>query len=322
MIEDIKIHKKVSLSKPVLLAGWPGMGNVAIGAMDYFRQKLKAEFFAEINMNKYIMPESILVTNGLAAMPQPPRNYFYYIESPPVMFFESETQFSGEAGMGLMKSMIQFCNDMNVQRIYTGAAFSLPASHKEPSEVYGVGTDEKIIEFYKKYSVKPMGEGQISGLNGMLIGYAKEAKIDAVCLLATMPVYAVNFPNPKASKALIEVLMKMTGIEIDLDEIDEAIEQMEQKMESIEQNLKELFPDRTDQKSLESKSSDNSKSSLPADSEPHPKAPAHVLDKIERFFIEARQDREKAAILKEELDRWNLYKLYEDRFLNLFKEKH
>lgn len=322
MIEDIIIHKKISLSKPVLFAGWPGMGNVAIGAMDYLRQKLKAELFSEINMNKYIMPESILVNDGLAAMPRPPRNFFYYIDSPAVIFFESETQFSGEAGIGLMKSLINFCQKMGVRRIYTGAAFSLPASHKEPSEVFGVGSVENMIEFYKKYSVKPMVEGQISGLNGMLIGYAKEAGIEALCLLATMPVYAVNFPNPKASKALIEVLMKMTGIQLDLGEMDEAIKQMEKKMESIEQNLRELFPDRKDQHDEETKPSDSSQQSKPAGSETTSKVPSHVLDKIERLFREARQDREKAAVLKEELDRWNLYKLYEDRFLNLFREKH
>jgi hypothetical protein len=45
-----------------------------------------------------------------------------------------------------------------------------------------------------------------------------------------------------------------------------------------------------------------------------------VMDKIERLFIEARQDRAKARELKAELDRWNLYELYENRFLDLFEE--
>ncbi len=313
MIENIKIHKKITLKKPFFLAGWPGMGNVAIGAMDYFRQKTNASFFAEVDTTKYVLSESITVDSGLAKMPKPFRNYFYYIESPPAIFYESETQLSGEGGMKLLEAIINFCRQMDVQKIFTGAAFSLPISHREPSEVYGVGSSESMVEFFKKYSVKPMVEGQISGLNGMLIGYAKESNLDALCLLATMPVYAVNFPNPKASKALIEVFMQMTGIKVDLSDIDSAVIEMEQKMESIEKNLRELFPERKDkpQKKAESGKSEQSTT-----------MPPHVLDKIERLFREAREDRDKADILKEELDRWNLYKLYEDRFLNLFKEKH
>lgn len=316
MSKDIKINKKISLKHPVLLAGWPGMGNVAIGAMDYLRKQLRAEYFAEVNSLKYLMPESISVEKGLAYMPRPPRNYFYFVESPPIIFFESETQLAGESGLRLMESIIKFSKEMKVKRIYTGAAFSLPISHRDPSEVYGVSSAGSMMPLYKKYGIKPMEEGQISGLNGMLVGYAKEAGIEAMCLLATMPVYAVNFPNPKASMALINVLAKMINLRIDFKELGSSIVEMDKKMESIEQNLRELFPGRPQKRE---KKSDSSKKTP---FEQGSKIPPHVLDKIERLFREAKLDREKAAVLKEELDRWNLYKLYEDRFLNLFKEKH
>ena len=45
-----------------------------------------------------------------------------------------------------------------------------------------------------------------------------------------------------------------------------------------------------------------------------------VLNKIERLFLEARTSREKALELKRELDRWGLFEMYEDRFLDLFKK--
>jgi hypothetical protein len=51
------------------------------------------------------------------------------------------------------------------------------------------------------------------------------------------------------------------------------------------------------------------------------KVPHYIMNKIERLFDEARKDRSKAAFLKEELDRWNLFELYENRFLDLFKDK-
>jgi hypothetical protein len=49
--------------------------------------------------------------------------------------------------------------------------------------------------------------------------------------------------------------------------------------------------------------------------------PKYIMDKIEKLFSEAENDRSKAYKLKEELDRWKIYELYEHRFLNLFKNK-
>ena len=50
------------------------------------------------------------------------------------------------------------------------------------------------------------------------------------------------------------------------------------------------------------------------------KIPGYVMERIERLFTEVKEDRNKASSLKSELDRWDLYGQYEDRFLDLFKE--
>ncbi|MFN7171005.1 MAG: hypothetical protein ACK4NT_07210, partial [Candidatus Omnitrophota bacterium] len=50
------------------------------------------------------------------------------------------------------------------------------------------------------------------------------------------------------------------------------------------------------------------------------KLPKSAQEKIEKLFEEAKKDISKANELKKELDRWNVYKEYEDRFLDLFKK--
>ena len=50
------------------------------------------------------------------------------------------------------------------------------------------------------------------------------------------------------------------------------------------------------------------------------KLPQSAREKIEKLFAEAKQDIAKANELKKELDQWNVYKEYEDRFLDLFKK--
>ena len=50
------------------------------------------------------------------------------------------------------------------------------------------------------------------------------------------------------------------------------------------------------------------------------KLPQSAREKIEKLFQEVKTNISKAAELKKELDHWNIYKDYEDRFLDLFKK--
>jgi hypothetical protein len=49
--------------------------------------------------------------------------------------------------------------------------------------------------------------------------------------------------------------------------------------------------------------------------------PHDLMERVEKLFDEAQRDRTKAIILKQELDRWGLFHLYEDRFLDLFEKQ-
>jgi proteasome assembly chaperone (PAC2) family protein len=47
-IEDINFN-----SPPIMFAAWPGMGNVALMAMDYLRRTVDARLFAELDMEPF-----------------------------------------------------------------------------------------------------------------------------------------------------------------------------------------------------------------------------------------------------------------------------
>jgi hypothetical protein len=50
------------------------------------------------------------------------------------------------------------------------------------------------------------------------------------------------------------------------------------------------------------------------------KLPGSVKEKIENLFKQSQENIAKANELKVELDKWNVYKEYEDRFLDLFRK--
>ena len=306
MEENIRYYKKIDTVNPVMIAAWPGMGNVALGTVDYIRRKLKAVRFAEIKTDPFAALDAVEVKNGLSKLPKTPLSTFYYTKDPDIILFEGEVQPTGRSGIELLNKVLGVAADLKVSRIFTGAAFPMPVSYKDASEIYGAANKESLRDYLKDSCIRLMDRGHVSGLNGLMLGFAAKKGIDAICLLATMPHYAISLPNPKASSAIIEALNKMLNISIDVHELNGYIKDMEERMAVIEEKVKDVI-------TIEEE---------PIEFHPHheKKIPGYIMERIERLFVEAKEDKKKASSLKSELDRWDLYPQYEDRFLDLFKE--
>ena len=67
IMDKIKYNKDIGLVDPVMIAGWPGMGSVALGVVDYLQRKLAAVKFAEIEVDPLSIIDSVTVEDGLAA---------------------------------------------------------------------------------------------------------------------------------------------------------------------------------------------------------------------------------------------------------------
>lgn len=304
-MENIRIYKDIDLKDPVVIAGWPGMGSVALGVVDYLHNKLRAVKFAEIKTDPLASLDSVVVEEGLASLPQPPKNIFYYSKNPDLIIFKGEAQVPGAEGVDLLNKVLDMALKFRSPKIFTGAAFPLPISHLESPHVYGAANKKSSLEMLSRFGVMPMDSGHIAGLNGLLLGFAEKKKLDAMCLLATMPQYAISLPNPKASSAIIDVLQRMLNLRIDMNEMKEYVKEMDEKMAIIEDKVKDVI-------TIEEKAA-------PLHQAEHKKVPGYIMEKIEKLFLEAAKDKTKAMVLKKELDRWDLYLMYEDRFLDLFK---
>lgn len=302
---EVKIFKKINSVAPTMIAGWPGMGSVALGVVEYLRRSLDGTRFAEIRLDKFSALEGVRVEDGLAKLPEPPSNTFYYSKDHDIIILEGEAQLHGPEAVDLLNKTLEIAKEFKVSRIYTGAAFPMAISHKDASDLYAVANSEFSKDTISKAGVKLMEGGHVSGLNGLVLGFAAEKNIEAVCLLATIPQYAISIPNPKASLAIMNFLSKALNFEIDLLEIGNFIRDMDEKMAVIEEKVKDVFPVGEE----EPKAPTSEK-----------KVPGYVMERIEKLFQEAKLDRKKAPELKRELDRWDLYKAFEDRFLDLFKD--
>jgi proteasome assembly chaperone (PAC2) family protein len=307
----MKILKEITFeTSPVMLASWPGMGNVGLIAMDYLRRKLNAELFAEIDMSPYFIPESIVVHDGMAQLPEIPSSVFHFCRDPDLIIFESNGQIGGREGISIIRIILDIAKQFRVPRIFTAAAFAVPMSHSTPSQVLCACNQESLLNVLKEQDVMPMPDGYIAGLNGLLLGIAASSRIEAACFLGTIPSYASNLSYPKASLEIVKVLSGVLNFNTDLTELEESVAETDQRLSTIEERIREYFP------AVAEKEPDAIEPDV-NDDEVH----KYIMDKIERLFDEVKLDHTKAKELKNELVRWNLYDLYEHRFLDLFKDK-
>ncbi len=314
----MRIYRNVKFeTQPIMLASWPGMGNVGIISTDYLRSKINAEVLAEIDMSPYFVPESIVVEEGLAELPELPRSVIYYTHNPDMLIFESNAQIAGKEGISIVKKLVQFAEMYNVKRIFTAAAFAQDVSHSTSPQILGAFNKDEMISEFKTLGVNPMQSGYIAGLNGLMLGVAANYDIEAGCFLGTIPSFAANLAYPKASLEIIRLMEKVFAIKVDTAELEKSIELVDTQFSEIESKIRELYPDAMEE---EDEENEPWKIAAPtAEEVEEDEVPRYIMDKIEQLFDEVKKDRSKAPMLKKELDRWKLYELYEHRFLSLFK---
>ncbi len=314
----MRIYRNVKFeTQPIMLASWPGMGNVGIISTDYLRSKINAEVLAEIDMSPYFVPESIVVEEGLAELPELPRSVIYYTHNPDMLIFESNAQIAGKEGISIVKKLVQFAEMYNVKRIFTAAAFPQDVSHSTSPQILGAFNKDEMISEFKTLGVNPMQSGYIAGLNGLMLGVAANYDIEAGCFLGTIPSFAANLAYPKASLEIIRLMEKVFSIKVDTAELEKSIELVDTQFSEIESKIRELYPDAMEE---EDEENEPWKIAAPtAEEVEEDEVPRYIMDKIEQLFDEVKKDRSKAPMLKKELDRWKLYELYEHRFLSLFK---
>jgi len=309
----MKMFEQVGFrGKPTVLASWPGMGNAGLIAVDYLRRKLDAKIFAELDMSPFFIPDSIVVKDGIAQLPDIPTSIFYYATDPELIIFESNAQVAGREAIIEIKAILDVIVQFPVARIFTFAAFAQPISYKAQSKVLLTCNSQKMMDELRDTGASPMPDGYIAGQNGLLLGVAASRQIDAACLLGTIPGYAANISYPAASIELLKTISNILNYQIDIAELEESKQEMDKQFELIEERIKEYIPNVNEEDETEENKDQETEEEI---------VPHYIMEKIEKMFSDAAANREKAAELKNELDRWKLFELYENRFLDLFKDK-
>jgi hypothetical protein len=229
-----------------LLASWPGIGDVSLTAAKYVVDKLGAAEIGEIEPVNFFEPVGVSVKQNVVESPRFPESKFYYWQYPKaskgLLVFIGEEQ-PAFKGYELVNCVLDVAQRFRVSRVYSCAAAVTRIHHSEEMKVWGAATDPDLIAELSKHNVILRGNLRIAGLNGLILGMAKERGMEGVCLLGEVPSYATQIANPKASLSVLGILSKMLGITLDLAELGHLAEQVDDEMDRIAKRVTAEFID-------------------------------------------------------------------------------
>lgn len=289
--------------RPWLVAAWPGMGAVAQIAAMHLATRLGMQPVDEFVAAPAAEPSSIRIENGLVLPARVARCVLHGWRDPAarhdlLMLLAGQQPAVGLSGHA--HALLDRARGHGVERVVTFAAMGTAIHPTAEPRAFAIATSAELLAEAGAGGAVSLAAGEVSGMNGLLLGIANEHGMHGLGLLGEMPFYASALPNPKAAAAVLRVFGQVAGIALDLAPL--------------------LEQARRSERALLLHSRDDPASAAPAPASGGPAVAPAVRERIEQLFAAAPGDRQKALELKAELDRHGLFRAYEDRFLDLFRQ--
>jgi uncharacterized protein (TIGR00162 family) len=226
----IKELKKIELTNPILIEGFPGLGMVGSIATQYLVRQLKAQKLATLYSPHF--PYHVIVDKKGSARLL--RGEFYFLKNETgendFIFLTGDSQAQTiEGQFEVANSILNFAEKKKMKTIITIGGYRNEVENSP--KVVAVSTNSALFKKALKAKAVTSDAGTpIVGTAGLLLGLAKFRKIDAICLLGETRGY---LPDPKTAKSVIEVLQGILGITVNLEGLDKEIERSKEILDRM-----------------------------------------------------------------------------------------
>jgi proteasome assembly chaperone (PAC2) family protein len=236
MADELRIHSRPELEKPVLLAafrGWNDGAQAASLAAGYLAKTWDAEQFAEIDPEDFFDFQAtrphVSLEDGLTRRIEWPETGFYHarpegLDRDIVLLLGIEPNLRWRTFTELV---VGLASELEVELMITLGALLADVPHTRPAPVTGSATDSELVERLGLSASRYEGP---TGIVGVLHDACREAGIPSASLWAAVPHYVSLTPSPRAAVALCERLGSLIGVDIDVDELEEAAQSYEEQV--------------------------------------------------------------------------------------------
>jgi proteasome assembly chaperone (PAC2) family protein len=234
--EELRVHERPELTRPVLIAafrGWNDGAQAASLAAGYLAKTWGAEQFADVDPEGFFDFQAtrphVSLEEGVTRRIDWPETAFYHarpdgLDRDVVLLLGIEPNLRWRTFTELL---VGVARDFEVELMITLGALLADVPHTRPSPVTGSASDEELVQRLGLSASRYEGP---TGIVGVLHDACKNAGIPSASLWAAVPHYVSLTPSPRAAVALCERLGDLIGVEIDVDELEEAAASYEEQV--------------------------------------------------------------------------------------------
>jgi uncharacterized protein len=273
-IEIVFSGKKLpSLNSPNLICGFPGTGLVGKLAVDYLIKELDAIHMADL-FSCYFSPQVVIQPDGTTNIVKNSLYYvknnntsinkkqIKNLSKLDVQLHQPVNEPNSNTSLKLADGSLFSSNDLilltgdsqpvvpgseyvlseqlldlitkfKISNIFSLASYVTGTFVNEP-KIYGTATNPEIVKSFRSFNISTLDNGNITGMNGLILGLGKLRGIEGTCLLGETSGYVID---AKASKNLLEILNNVLGININMDEMNKRSKDTEILIKNLEQQM-------------------------------------------------------------------------------------
>ncbi len=244
MIKTV-VLKDLKLKNGIAIAGFPGMALVGKTVAEFLVRVWNAEPIIRIYATD--LPAHLYIKDSIGLGDLSSVTIYYAKKAPlPLVIVTSDDQPRRDEGQNeLSHTIVEYLQKIGIEELIATAAF-VSEETSELRKVYVVGNNEKVMEKYIKAGAIRLKTGLITGMNGVIIGWAKLYDIDAVCVLGETWSSIIEFQlvDYNASKAILDLLNKVWNLGIDTSKLQEYGAEVENEVKRLISTIKQMYTEK------------------------------------------------------------------------------
>jgi proteasome assembly chaperone (PAC2) family protein len=230
MADELRIHERPDLERPLLITafrGWNDGGQGASLAAGYLARLWDADLIADVDPEEFFDFQAtrphVKLVDGLTREIDWPETSFYKARPPEfdrdvVLLLGIEPNLRWRA---FTKMLVDFSSELGVELVVSLGSLLADVPHTRAAPVTGSASDPDLVERLGLQASRYEGP---TGIVGVLHDACRAAGLPSVSLWAAVPHYVSLTPSPRAALALCERLGSLLDTHIDVRELEEAAE--------------------------------------------------------------------------------------------------
>ncbi|HEX9846429.1 MAG TPA: PAC2 family protein [Candidatus Nitrosotenuis sp.] len=212
----IDLFGDFKLKDIVLVASLPDMGRVGGLVSAHIAKKTLAKDAAKVVLSDKPWVNQV---DGLVEVPFDEYKILVDEKNSLVIFTGENQPQEPNAVFELVDFVIDTVQKFGNIRLIISTGGYLPLQKIDGDQVYGVATDQKLLESLKPHDIKTLSNDvkSITWFNGLVLGAAKNRNIDGIGLFGE--IIDPEAPQHRAAKNIINKIEKILKIQINTDEL-------------------------------------------------------------------------------------------------------